>query len=187
MARDHSPESGACELRTDAVVRNAESRNPAESQGDLVSTIESSRAVRIFARVFDDAMGDTGRANTTVAHVCGLSEKSIRNARIGAQSLPAHALFQVDSELRGAIIRGIERECERIYSQRAPADVRTALLTLSERVLHLGLAATSALKRLSTGRPLSPDHCEALTTQWAATVRAGDEMVTALNASRGER
>jgi len=187
MARDHSPESGACELRTDAVVRNSTVRNPAESHGDLVSVLPSERAERLAARVFDDAMGDTGRANTAVAMACGMSEKSIRNARVGAQSFPLRALLQVDGELRAAIIHGIERECERLYPSAAPVDVRTALLTMSEHTLSMGIAITRALKRLSTGRPLAPDQREAITSAWATVVRAGDEMVTALNASRGER
>ena len=187
MSEKSRSAAGGCELRTEAVARTSAVRNPAESHGDLVSVLPRAAAEKIAARLLDDAMGDTGRSNTSVADACGLNEKSIRNARLGAQTLPLHTLLQVDPELRGAIINGIERECARLYGSAAPLDVRTALLNVGEHALTFGVAVTRGLKRLSTGRALAVDHREAITTEWAGLVRSGDEMVTALNASSLDR
>ena len=183
----HDPSSDSVrELRTERVVRNAESRNPSESQGELVSALPPDRAVRLGARILDDAMHDLGLKNTEVGFRCGLSEKSIRNARCGVQSLPLHTLLQFDDELFDRVDADLHRERERMRLQRPVVDTWSALITVAERSLAMGMSIARAQRRLLVNRNLSRDVREDLTTRWTELHKAGEDMVLSLTASRGD-
>lgn len=183
----HDPSGDSVrELRTERVVRNAESRNPSESQGELVSALPPDRAVRLGARILDDALHDLDRTNTDVAFRCGLSEKSIRNARCGVQSLPLHTLLQFDDELFDRVDADLHRERERMRSQRPVIDTWSALITITEKSLAMGLSVARAQRRLLVHRNLSRDVREDLTTCWTELHQAGEGLVLSLTASRGD-
>jgi hypothetical protein len=142
--------------------------------------------VRLGARLLDDAMHDLNRTNTDVAFRCGLSEKSIRNARCGAQSIPLHSLLQFDDELYDRVDADIHRERERMRSPRPVVDTWSALITVAEKCLAMGMSVARAQRRLLVGRTLSRDAREDLTTRWSELLHAGEDMVLSLTASRGD-
>ena len=168
------------ELRTERVVRNAESRNPAEPQEELVRILPTDRAMRLWSRILDDAMHDLNRTNTDVAMRRGLSEKSIRNARCGVQSLPAHAFLQFDDELHDRVNADVQRERERMRSPRPVIDTWSALITVAEKMCTVGVSVARAQRRLLVSRSLPRDTREDLTTRWTELMHAGEDMMLAL-------